>query len=149
MKRRSVLLVAVALLVPAFVHASTTRVRSAPRAETAHDGRHEHARKLGSPSASRSDREAEDILVGTGKNPDGATPNEAQALKRLRRAAAQGNVNAEAVLGAMYYLGRGVGRNYAQALVWLRRAAAGGNVHAEAVLGAMYYRGRDVGRSYA
>ncbi|HEV2495402.1 MAG TPA: tetratricopeptide repeat protein [Terriglobia bacterium] len=64
----------------------------------------------------------------------------ATALKELRPLADQGNAEAQALLGLMYNLGRGVPRDYVQAEKWYRAAADQGNAQAECQLGSMYLK---------
>ena len=47
----------------------------------------------------------------------------------LREAAAEGNSDAQAVLGKMYYLGRGVPQCFSEAFVWTSLAAENGDKH--------------------
>ena len=76
-----------------------------------------------------------------------------QAFADFRQLAAQGNADAEALLGALYTigrtpLGRGVPKNYAKALKWYRLAAAQGEADAEFGLGMMYTNGQGVPQDY-
>jgi TPR repeat protein len=75
--------------------------------------------------------------------------DEAAALHRLRRAADQGDAQAQSRLGYLYQVGRGVPQDYAQALYWYRRAAEQGDVDALYHLGRFYERGWGVPQSYA
>ena len=43
------------------------------------------------------------------------------------KAAAQGNVQAQTVLGLLYYQGKGVKQDYTKARAWWEKAAAQGN----------------------
>lgn len=78
-----------------------------------------------------------------------ATGGDAQALKALEQAAAQGNVNAQFRLGAMYENGEGVPRDYARARRWYEKAAAQGNGWAQICLGVLYAEGHGVRQDYA
>jgi len=49
----------------------------------------------------------------------------------LRKAAEQGNTDAQVRLGFAYKGGEGVAQDYAQAAIWLRRAAASGDEYAQ------------------
>jgi TPR repeat protein len=52
------------------------------------------------------------------------------ALLELRPLTDQGNVDAQNILGIMYFEGQGVPQDYAEALEWYRLAAAQGHAHA-------------------
>ncbi len=62
----------------------------------------------------------------------------------MQKAAEQGNVDAQSLLGAMYANGEGVAQDYKQAVAWTRKAAEQGNVDAQRLLGAMYFNGSGV-----
>ena len=62
------------------------------------------------------------------------------ALKELRPLAEQGNADAQALLGLMYQLGRGIPSDFVQAEKWYKAAAAKGNAQAECQLGSMYLK---------
>jgi TPR repeat protein len=62
----------------------------------------------------------------------------------VEQAAAQGDAKAQARLGAMYLLGRGVEKDEQQAAGWMLKAANQGNVEAEVIVAAMYDRGLGV-----
>ena len=62
----------------------------------------------------------------------------------LRKAAEQGQADAQNKLGWMYVRGRGVPQDYKEALVWLRKAAEQGNSDAQFGLGVMYDNGLGV-----
>lgn len=64
---------------------------------------------------------------------------------KLRKAAAQGDAQAQAELGFIYAHGIGVKQDHAEALNWFHKAAAQGHAGAEAFLGAMYCSGLGVG----
>jgi hypothetical protein len=70
-------------------------------------------------------------------------------VKSLKKAANQGNADAQNSLGDMYYYGEGVVQNYAQAVKWLQKAANQGNADAQNSLGDMYYYGEGVAKNYA
>ena len=65
----------------------------------------------------------------------------AEALKWFRKAADQGDADAQNGLGLMYREGHGVQQDYAEALKWFRKAADQGNANAQFKLGAMYEMG--------
>jgi len=69
-----------------------------------------------------------------------------EAMKWLRLAADQGNVEAEDRVGLMYYLGEGVRQDYAEAVRWYKTAANKGNAHAQWQLVDMYQKGIGVPR---
>ena len=69
-----------------------------------------------------------------------------EAMKWLRLAADQGNVEAEDRVGLMYYLGEGVRQDYAEAVRWYKTAANKGNAHARWQLVDMYQKGIGVPR---
>jgi hypothetical protein len=70
-------------------------------------------------------------------------------VKWLRKAADQGNANAQAMLGGAYADGRGVLRDYAEAMKWLRKAADQGNANVQYLLGHMlFFGGRGVPPDY-
>ena len=68
------------------------------------------------------------------------------AYREFRRHAGQGHAEAQAILGAMYFLGRGVRQSGDEAIRWLRRAAGQGHDGAQYHLGRMYEQGRGVRR---
>lgn len=68
----------------------------------------------------------------------------ARALKEVAPLARAGHVDAQHLLGLMYYMGRGVARDYKQAMLWHRKAAEQGKADAQYVVGAMYYTGNSV-----
>jgi TPR repeat protein len=72
-----------------------------------------------------------------------------EALKWFRKAADQGEANAQNILGAMYYYGQGVAQNYALAVRWYRKAADQGHPTAQNALGWMYLYGQGVPQNYA
>jgi TPR repeat protein len=65
----------------------------------------------------------------------------AEAVKWWRKAAEQGNAQAQHNLGLMYDEGEGVTQDYAEAVKWYRKAAEQGDVEAQVILGRMYYFG--------
>lgn len=70
--------------------------------------------------------------------------NYAVAYREIAPLAKAGNVEAEHLLGLMYYTGRGVPQDYKQAMVWHKKAALQGKADAQYVVGAMYYTGNAV-----
>lgn len=79
---------------------------------------------------------------------EGATAYNARhysvALKEITPLAKNGHVDAQHLLGLMYYMGRGVARDYKLAMFWHRKAADQGKADAQYVVGAMYYTGNAV-----
>lgn len=70
--------------------------------------------------------------------------DDTKAVPYYLAAAAQGNTDAQARLGAMLLAGKGVKANPEQAARWLRRAAKEGVVDAQTSLGAIYEHGMGV-----
>jgi TPR repeat protein len=66
------------------------------------------------------------------------------AAVRLTRLAERGDVDAQAELGWIYSIGRGVPQNYHLAAKWYRRAAHGGHGGAQFALGLLYNKGQGV-----
>ena len=75
--------------------------------------------------------------------------NDAEAVKWFRKAAEQGDVEAQTILGACYYSGSGVEQDYAKAVEWCRKAAEQGLAAAQNMLGDCYYYGNGVEQDYA
>jgi TPR repeat protein len=75
-----------------------------------------------------------------------AEPNDSASLKQL---AEQGDALAQAKLGAMYHLGRGVEQNEEEAVRWMLKAAEQKFVDAEVFVAAMYERGMGVPQDVA
>ena len=75
--------------------------------------------------------------------------NYAEALSWFRKAADQGNAQAQCSLGYMYNTGRGVAQDYAEAVRWYRNAADQGDAIAQYNLGVMYDNGTGVNQNYA
>jgi TPR repeat protein len=48
----------------------------------------------------------------------------AEAIERYRKAAEQGDAQAQSILGLMYFTGRGVLQDYVEAHMWLNLAAS-------------------------
>lgn len=66
-----------------------------------------------------------------------------------RRLAEQGDADAQALLAAVYFNGRGVERDYGEALRWARLAAEQENAGGQSVLGMAYRNGNGVARDPA
>ncbi len=73
----------------------------------------------------------------------------ATAFKELRPLAEQGNAEAQALLGLMYNLGRGVPLDSSQALKWYKAAAEQGNPAGQCLLGTLYLSGGAVPKDTA
>jgi uncharacterized protein len=73
----------------------------------------------------------------------------AEALNWYRKAADQGQVEAEVNLGRLYESGQGVPQDYAQAFLWWHKAAERENSDAEYDLGTLYENGQGVPRDIA
>lgn len=78
----------------------------------------------------------------------GVPQDYAEALKWYRKAADQGNADAQDSVGSMYEQGKGVPQNYAEALKWYRKAAEQGDSSAQTSLGGMYEWGLGVPQNY-
>lgn len=63
----------------------------------------------------------------------------AQELHWRRKAAEQGNAEAQYMMGVLYH-----GKDYAQAMMWFRKAADQGNAEAQLQIGGLYSSGRGV-----
>lgn len=67
-----------------------------------------------------------------------------QALSWYRKAADQGDLHAQTMIGSIYYLGQGVSKDYKKAFFWSRKAAMQGHGEAQYNLGVMYAYGHGV-----
>ena len=65
-------------------------------------------------------------------------------MQWYRKAAKQGDAEAQYNLGGMYVQGRGVRQDDAQAVQWYRKAAEQGQAEAQYNLGVMYEEGQGV-----
>ena len=72
----------------------------------------------------------------------------AQTPEELRTRAEQGNARAQAILGGMYYDGRGVPQDYAEAVRWYRLAAEQGDAVGQFSLGGIYALGKRLPQDY-
>ena len=70
-----------------------------------------------------------------------------KAVKWLRKAADEGNADAQCSMGLLYYSGEGVEKDFVVAAKWFELAANADNADAQACLGSMYYMGEGVTRS--
>ena len=69
-------------------------------------------------------------------------------ISEVQKAAEQGLAEAQIVLGAMYFQGRGVAQDYKQTGAWFRKAAEQGDADAQRLLGIMYDIGVGVVQDY-
>jgi hypothetical protein len=76
----------------------------------------------------------------------GVDQDDTIAADWYRKAADQGNIEAEIRLAECYRDGRGRARDMAQAAAWYRKAAEQGDPAAQATLGLLYSVGQGVGR---
>ena len=65
-------------------------------------------------------------------------------IAEWRKAAEQGDVKAQAILGSRYILGQGLPNNYAEGVKWLRKAADQGDAVSQLNLGSCYSAGMGV-----
>ncbi len=82
-----------------------------------------------------------DLLTGVSAFQKG---DYATALRELRPLAEKGDAAAQAMLGLIYYQGKGVQQDYREALSWYFRAADRGDTSAQLALGSMYSQGQGV-----
>ncbi len=73
----------------------------------------------------------------------------AEAVKWYRKAAEQGDKDAQNSLGYMYKYGYGITQDYAEAVKWYRKATEQGDKYAQNNLGVMYQCGYGVTQDYA
>jgi uncharacterized protein len=104
--------------------------------------------------AENGDAEAQYFLGVFYNEGQGVQPNAAEALKWFRKAAKQGNVDAQFDLGALlsgepFYVDAGVKQDYGEAAKWYRKAAEQGDAEAQFVLAGLYDRGKGVPLDYA
>ena len=78
---------------------------------------------------------------------EGMAKDLAEALKWTRKAAEQGNADAQCHLGALLAQGNGVRKDGTEAVQWYRKAAEQGLAQAQALLGSAYLTGDGVARS--
>ena len=67
-----------------------------------------------------------------------------EKVEEYRKAAEQGDAEAQNKLGFMYHTGRGVAEDAAEAVKWYRKAAEQGHALAQFSLGLMYANGKGV-----
>ena len=81
------------------------------------------------------------VILGAGSY---AQPDFEEQLQLAR----QGNAQAQAYIGSLYELGKGVPRDYSEAVKWYRLAADQGYAPAQSSLGSMYALGKGVSQNY-
>ena len=87
------------------------------------------------------------LFYHTGKA--GVKKDYQQAIYWYRKAADQGQINAQGNLGYLYVNGIGVTQDYSQAAYWYRKAADQGEMSAQASLGYLYLDGKGVTQDYS
>jgi hypothetical protein len=80
--------------------------------------------------------------------PETAVPSDLKVAS-VRKAAEQGDANAQSGLGFMFDKGQGVPQDSAQAVYWYRKAAEQGYANAQYNLGVMFEKGEGVPQDYA
>ena len=73
----------------------------------------------------------------------------AEAARWYRKAADQGNADAQSDIGVLYQNGWGVARDYAEAMRWYRKAADQGTAFAQNKIGFQYQMGQGVAQDYS
>lgn len=68
----------------------------------------------------------------------------AEAIPAFRLLAERGDAQAEFMLGAMYFFGKGVRRNDAIAAIWFAKAASKGDANAQLAFGSLHINGLGV-----
>jgi hypothetical protein len=95
--------------------------------------------------AENGNAEDQDELGFRYANGDGVPKNVSEAVKWWRKAAEQGQVDSQYMLGATYIDGdEGIPKDYAEALNWNKKAAAKGHAGSLAMLGDTYSEGYGV-----
>ncbi len=74
--------------------------------------------------------------------------NYRKAAPLFRKAAEQGYVGAQLILGSLYAEGKGVEQSYKQSAEWYRKAAKQGDADAQNHLGGLYVEGKGVLENY-
>jgi TPR repeat protein len=83
----------------------------------------------------------EQVPLAAAPEPE-ADQEPASLFSQVRGRAENGDLDAEAQLGVMYYWGQDAPLDYGKAMFWLHRAADAGQRDAQAKLGAMYFLGQ-------
>ena len=94
-------------------------------------------------TASRIKSIADDYYYGS----NGKTKDYAEAVRWYRKAAEQGEADAQSRLGTCYFNGYGVTEDHAEALRWFRKAAEQGHAGGQNNLGVFYYNGFGVAQN--
>ena len=76
------------------------------------------------------------------------SPDQLVAFSRLKKAAENGNAEAQFELGRIYGNGEGVPQDYQTAIVWLEKAAAQNHAKAQESLGSIYANGVGVKQDF-
>ena len=105
------------------------------------------ALKIFRPLAEAGDPRAQNQLAWMYESGLGVPRDKAEGERWTRKAAEQGNSEAELNLGFKYDLYEP--KDYAQAIAWYRKAADHGNAMAQEVLGATYYQGKIAPQNFA
>ena len=92
---------------------------------------------------------AELVLAHILRSGEVGTPDDEQALRRLRSAAHRGSAEAQFELGVAYDWGIGVTQNYATAAIWYENAAAQGVAEAKYNLATLYDEGLGAPKDHA
>lgn len=134
------------LLVWVICSAATSWGATLEEADAAYkNGRYEQALKYFFPAATKGNSLAQYRIGEIYALGHGVRRDSSKAIAWYSRAAAQGELNAQNNLGAMYY----DQKNYAKALTWFMKAARAGNAAAQFNVGNIYYNGDGVTRDYA
>jgi TPR repeat protein len=78
----------------------------------------------------------------------GVDKDQTEAVNWYRKAADQGNAQAQNNLGVSYENGWGVAQDYAEALSWFLKAALQGNVAAQRYAAVLYWDGKGTAQNY-
>ena len=76
---------------------------------------------------------------------NGSAPS---AVRFLTLSAAQGNINAQRLLGDIYFIGQGIKQNLKTAIKWYKQAAEQGDPYSQNALGSMYRKGEGVKQDF-
>jgi len=82
------------------------------------------------------------------ENGQGVPKDHTTAVTWYRKAADQGDANAQCNLGMMYFNGRGTAPDHAEAAAWFRKAAQQGHASGQFNLGLMCEKGKGVPQDY-
>lgn len=86
------------------------------------------------------------LMPATGED---APKDTSKTVKGYQKAAAQGDADAQYMLGLAYATGEGVPKDAVQAIEWYQKAAAQGNATAQHMLGLVYATGKGVPKDTA